>query len=401
MEELAANRPARRPAHPGAIWREDVLPALGLTVSDAARRIGVSRCRLEEVLREHAPIDRELAEKFADLCDNPSQAGLWLRMQSAVESWDGGRDAPRTEPLSCAAGASDNLRKRMEAFLAGWIDDVPLEWRDALSGRSPAFSDMDRQLTINEGATVFPGRKDREPDGAPRGSYVFRALDDLPPDRVRAVIIGQDPYPSVCQATGRAFEQGDLDRWTSSSPLPAASLRRIAQQLAVYRTGNRRYGRRRGGWAQLKNDIDGGTLDLQTPRTVFDRWHTGGVLLLNTGLTLSSYRRGGHPHQTRGHIPLWAPVVRGVCLHLAQRDDVPVVFLCWGRKARQFLHCAGITESCSRPLRVTSGFPRTGIVDRDHPGVPAFLDGKNVFRETDELLAGLMTGSWRQGEIPW
>ena len=41
MEEIVANRPARRAARPGAIWREDVLPALGLTVSEAARRMGV------------------------------------------------------------------------------------------------------------------------------------------------------------------------------------------------------------------------------------------------------------------------------------------------------------------------------------------------------------------------
>ena len=408
MEEIAAKRPARRPTHPGAIWREDVLPALGLTVSDAEQRMGVERGRLRDVLREHAPapIDHELAEKFALLCENPRQAALWRRMQSAVDRWESERGALRAAAPARAAGTSDSLRRRMEAFLAGWIEDVPLPWRDALNGLSPAFDDLDGELTIDAGSTIFPGRKNREPDGAPRGSHIFHALDGLAPDRVRAVIIGQDPYPSVSQATGRAFEQGDLDRWTSRSPRPAASLRRIAQQLAVYRTGRQPYGRRRGGWARLRNDIKSGALNLQTPGTVFDGWRAGGVLLLNTALTLTYYHRGGHPHQTRGHIRLWAPVVRGICLHLARREDIPVVFLSWGKKAREFLHHAGIAESCSRPLRIAPGFPRTDIVDRDHPGVPAFLPGKNlpgknVFCETDERLAGLMASNSERSGIPW
>lgn len=302
------------------------------------------------------------------------------------------------DPSSSTVGCLDSLPRRMEAFLTDWTKDVPPQWRDALKGESLAFSDMDGDLECDMAATVFPGRKGREPDGAPLGSHIFRALDDLAPERVRAVIIGQDPYPSVCQATGRAFEQGDLDRWNSSFPRPAASLRRIAQQLAVYRTGNLSYGRRKGGWVKLKNDVQNGALDLQTPGTVFDRWHAEGVLLLNTALTLTRYRRGGHPHQTRGHIPLWAPVVRRICLHLAQREDIPVVFLCWGKKAREFLYDARIAErSRSRRLRVVPGFPQTGIVDRDHPGVPTFLDGENVFRETDECLAGMIAGS----RIPW
>ena len=167
--------------------------------------------------------------------------------------------------------------------------------------------------------------------GAARFSCFPRARRPRSNRRVRSLSV-KTRIPPSAQATGRAFEQGDLDCWTSSSPRPAVSLRRIAQQLAVYRTGNRAYGRSQGGWAQLKNDIKSGVLDLQTPRTVFDRWHASGVLLLNTGLTLTCYRRGGHPHQTRGHIPLWAPVVRGICLHIAQREDIPIVFSAGARR---------------------------------------------------------------------
>ena len=37
MDDLTSDRPDRAPTHPGAIWREDILPALGLTVAGAAR----------------------------------------------------------------------------------------------------------------------------------------------------------------------------------------------------------------------------------------------------------------------------------------------------------------------------------------------------------------------------
>ena len=315
-------------------------------------------------------------------------------MQSAVDRWEDGRIPPPEELTFCVTGRPHSLRHRMGAFLEGWIEDVPPQWRNALNGLSPAFDEMDPELTVDAGITISPGRKGSAPPGAPRGSHIFRALDGLPPDRVRAIIIGQDPYPSVGRATGRAFGQGNLNCWTSNFPRPAASLRRIVQQLAVYRTGDPSYGERRGGWARLRNDI--AELDLPPPREVFDLWSERGVLLLNTALTLTCYRRGGHPHQTRGHIPLWAPTVRGICQHLAKREDIPVVFLSWGKSAREFLYSAGILDTCCRPLRVTSDVPRTAIVDRDHPSTPAYLDGRNVFEETNERLACMMRHCYRE-----
>ena len=50
MQELAARRPKGNPTHPGAILREDVLPALGLTVTEAAKRLRVTRQQLHRIL---------------------------------------------------------------------------------------------------------------------------------------------------------------------------------------------------------------------------------------------------------------------------------------------------------------------------------------------------------------
>jgi addiction module HigA family antidote len=49
------------PPHPGETLREDVLPALGLSVTEAARQLGVSRVQLSRVLHEHSPVSPSLA----------------------------------------------------------------------------------------------------------------------------------------------------------------------------------------------------------------------------------------------------------------------------------------------------------------------------------------------------
>jgi len=86
MPEIAASQPPRmEPAHPGAILREDVLPALGLSVSEAARQLRVSRQMLHSILSERSAISPEMAVRLGRFCGNG--AGLWLRMQTEYDLW--------------------------------------------------------------------------------------------------------------------------------------------------------------------------------------------------------------------------------------------------------------------------------------------------------------------------
>ena len=86
MVEYPVKRPLRRPpTHPGAILRQDVLPSLGLSVSEAARRLGVSRQQLHRVLAETHPLSTEMALRIARLEGNTPD--LWLRMQQAYDLW--------------------------------------------------------------------------------------------------------------------------------------------------------------------------------------------------------------------------------------------------------------------------------------------------------------------------
>jgi len=86
VKECAVRRPVRRPPiHPGEVVRDDVLPALGLSVSEAARRLGVARQQLHRILACTHPITTEMALRLGRLAGNGP--GLWLRMQQAYDVW--------------------------------------------------------------------------------------------------------------------------------------------------------------------------------------------------------------------------------------------------------------------------------------------------------------------------
>ncbi len=77
------------PVHPGEILREDVLPALGMTVSGAARGLRVSRQTLHRILSGSMAVSPEMAVRLGKFCGNGP--GLWLRMQAAYDLWHTGR----------------------------------------------------------------------------------------------------------------------------------------------------------------------------------------------------------------------------------------------------------------------------------------------------------------------
>jgi addiction module HigA family antidote len=84
--EYIVKRPLKRPpVHPGEILREDVLNNLGLSVSEAARRLGVSRQQLHRILASTHPITIEMALRIGKFAGNGP--GLWLRMQQAYDLW--------------------------------------------------------------------------------------------------------------------------------------------------------------------------------------------------------------------------------------------------------------------------------------------------------------------------
>lgn len=73
----------KNPVHPGEILRDDVLAELGLSVSDAAERLGVSRVTLSRVLHGHARVSPNLAVRLEEAGAGTARA--WLAMQTSFD----------------------------------------------------------------------------------------------------------------------------------------------------------------------------------------------------------------------------------------------------------------------------------------------------------------------------
>ncbi len=86
--------PAWPPSHPGEMLREDVFPALRLTVTAAAEKLGVSRQMLHSILAERSAVTPEMAVRLGKLCGDG--ADIWLRMQMAHDLWQAKRDLAET-----------------------------------------------------------------------------------------------------------------------------------------------------------------------------------------------------------------------------------------------------------------------------------------------------------------
>jgi uracil-DNA glycosylase len=286
-----------------------------------------------------------------------------------------------------------SLRVEMTKFLTDWRDDVHQSWRAVLDDVEPNLAVIGETLTLNEGETIFPGRKGSPSKGARADSHVFRAFDGVRPQDVNAVILGQDPYPRASRATGRSFEQGDLPAWSRSPAKVAESLRRILQVVGHHRTGDERYLTGDAAWGSFVDDIEADRLPIAPPRQFFDEWQEQGVLCINAALTISRFK----PEVQRAHFALWRPVVKRLLTSLATRPDRSIVFLLWGGVARQTFKELGILEAA----QAEGTADRVAVVTHVHPGAeaaghPRFFDPPNPFTSAQEGLtaAGGPSISW-------
>jgi len=75
----------RPPTHPGVVLREVVLPAMRVSVAQAAREMGISRQQLYKILSGDRAVTAEMATRLGKYCGNGPE--LWLNMQSAYDLW--------------------------------------------------------------------------------------------------------------------------------------------------------------------------------------------------------------------------------------------------------------------------------------------------------------------------
>lgn len=77
------------PPHPGLTLRDDVLPALGLTVTEAAQQLNVARATLSRVINGRAAVSPEMALRIEAWLgvERGGEARLWIAEQSAYDMW--------------------------------------------------------------------------------------------------------------------------------------------------------------------------------------------------------------------------------------------------------------------------------------------------------------------------
>lgn len=273
------------------------------------------------------------------------------------------------------------LREALRETLDGWIADLDTAWQPILKDVALGFDDIDPALMFEPWEPIFPARRNKIFPGAPKGAHMLRGFDGVDPGAVRCVILGQDPYPSPDFATGRAFEAGGVARWRELEKMWSHSVRTFMQQVCSARTGQAKYATDIADWRRVIDDVEAGQIVLESPSELIDSWTAQGVLPLNSSFTLSRFAVAGDPHQTRGHLPLWKPLMIRVMRYIAARPKRPTVFIAFGHVAIELLREAGVAAAAR-----TGG--QVALIEREHPAAGnRVLAEPNPFTLCNDLLA--------------
>jgi len=172
----------------------------------------------------------------------------------------------------------------------------------------------------------------------PPGNLIFSAFNHTPFNKVKVVIIGQDPYHGEGQANGLCFSVND-------SVLHPPSLTNIFKEVET-------------------------DLLIRYPQSGnLERWADQGVLLLNASLSVRAHQAGSH--QKKG----WEEFTDAVIAKLSEQKEA-LVFLLWGGFAKK----KGAKIDTSKHLVLTTGHPSPLSANR------GYWFGNKHFSETNKYL---------------
>lgn len=91
----------RKPTHPGEVLREDVIKPLGITVTEAASRLGITRKTLSALLNCKASLSPEMAVRIAKATKTSPES--WLFMQAKLDIWLASQENTKVYELKVVA----------------------------------------------------------------------------------------------------------------------------------------------------------------------------------------------------------------------------------------------------------------------------------------------------------
>lgn len=77
---------SREPIHPGEFLREEYMPELGLSVADLAKRLGVTRQTVNDIVHERRNLSPDMCLRLGRLFGTTPQ--FWMNMQIKVDLWN-------------------------------------------------------------------------------------------------------------------------------------------------------------------------------------------------------------------------------------------------------------------------------------------------------------------------
>lgn len=263
------------------------------------------------------------------------------------------------------------LRALMQEHLNNWRNDLDEGWQEFFADCPDLdFNSIPEDVQVADNALVWPGRRDAAPPEAPINSHICHAFDGLLPQDVRVVVLGQDPYPEVRRATGRAFEDG---AWAGQTENLATSLKGLILAALATRQGQGELFQPRQ-WDEVRRQIQIEGLVLPALGDYFNALADQGVLFLNAAWT---YTRSS---DIPAHLDLWKSTLKHFLSKTALQDE-PTVFLVLGDEALK-------TLCDTEPL-----YNRSIVVVHSHPRARQFLRLGNPLVRVNHALERLEANS--------
>ena len=105
----------RKPVHPGSLFKEEVLVPLGLTVTQAAIDLGISRKALSEFLNGRSSLSPEMAVRIGKATRTSPQS--WLNMQTKLDLWEAEKKNPEVIPFPVKENFNESEDEQESAII--------------------------------------------------------------------------------------------------------------------------------------------------------------------------------------------------------------------------------------------------------------------------------------------